>query len=161
MYELQRQLQINQIPYLHKVQDSGSNLQVTCPYHKLGQERRPSAGILKKTGTFHCLACEETHTLPEVISYCFGKDDMFGKWGMKWIIKNFATVEVKERADVEIDMERSNISNKSNNMGNSDSDKSKWVSEEELDSYRYSHPYMWKLFICRKKKCKDKVVQLS
>lgn len=141
VYELQRQLQINQIPYLHKIQDSGKNLQVTCPYHKLGQERRPSAGILKSDGTFHCLACGETHTLPEVISYCFGKDDMFGKWGMKWIVKNFATVEVEDRKDVEIDMERNHTTNKNNILDSSSDNKSNYVSEEELDSYRYYHNY--------------------
>lgn len=144
VYELQRQLQINQIPYLHKIQDSGRNLQVTCPYHKSGQERRPSAGILKSDGTFHCLACGETHTLPEVISYCFGKDDMFGKWGMKWIVKNFATVEVENRKDVEIDMARDNITNKNNVLADSDNNKPNYVSEEELDSYRYYHDYWTK-----------------
>ena len=144
VYELQRQLQINQIPYLHKIQDSGRNLMVTCPYHGNGQERRPSAGILKSDGTFHCFACNEVHTLPEVISYCFGKDDMFGKWGMKWIVKNFATVEVEDRKDVEIDMGRNNITNKNNVLVNSDSNKSNYVTEEELDGYRYYHPYWTK-----------------
>ena len=144
VYELQRQLQINQIPYLHKIQDSGRNLMVTCPYHGNGQERRPSAGILKSDGTFHCFACNEVHTLPEVISYCFGKDDMFGKWGMKWIVKNFATVEVEDRKDVEIDMARNHTSNKNSILANSDNNKSNYVSEEELDSYRYYHEYWTK-----------------
>ena len=66
---------------------------------------------------------------------------MFGKWGMKWIIKNFATVEIEERKDVEIDMGRNNITNKNNVLVNSDSNKSNYVTEAELDSYRYYHPY--------------------
>lgn len=139
--ELQRQLAINHIPYLQKSHDAGRNIQVQCPYHGNGQERRPSAGILKKDGTFHCFACGAVHTLPEVISYVFGKDDMFGKWGMKWILKNFATVKVEEREDVEIDLERNNISNKSDVLDSSDSNKSNYVTEEELDSYRYYHKY--------------------
>lgn len=144
VYELQRQLQINQIPYLHKIQDSGRNLMCTCPYHGNGQERRPSAGILKEDGTFHCFACNEVHTLPEVVSYCFGKDDMFGKWGMKWIVKNFATVSIEERKDVEIDMERNHTTNKNSILASSDNNKSNYVSEEELDSYRYYHDYWTK-----------------
>lgn len=140
--ELQRQLAINQIPYLQKTINSGRNIQVQCPYHGNGQERRPSAGIKKDDGTFHCFACGEVHTLPEVISYVFGKDDMFGAWGMKWIIKNFATVQVEERTDVEIDLERNNITNKNNILDSSISDKSNtFVTEEELDSYRYYHQY--------------------
>ena len=61
--ELKRQLTINKIPYLHTIKDSGENIQVSCPYHKSGQEKRPSAGIRKSDGTFHCFACGETHIL--------------------------------------------------------------------------------------------------
>lgn len=143
--ELQRQLAINKIPYLQKIHDSGRNIQVQCPYHGNGQERRPSAGILKKDGTFHCFACGEVHTLPEVISYVFDKDDMFGKWGMRWILKNFATVKVEERADVEIDLERNHTTNKNSVLDNSaDNKHSSFVTEEELDSYRYYHEYWTK-----------------
>ena len=139
--ELQKELHINNIPLIKDIKDVGDDIMITCPYHSNGQERRPSAGIRKSDGLFHCFACGEVHTLPEVISYCFDKNDMFGKWGMKWIIKNFATVEIEERKDVEIDMGRNNITNKNNVLVNSDSNKSNYVTEAELDSYRYYHPY--------------------
>ena len=140
--ELQSQLAINNIPYLTRCRDSGNDIMVQCPYHGMGQERKPSAGIRKTDGQFHCFACGETHTLPEVISHCFGyTDDILGKQGFKWIMKNFATVQVEERKDVEIDLERNNTTNKNRVLGNSDSDKSKWVSEEELAEYRYYHKY--------------------
>ena len=64
-----------------------------------------------------------------------------GTWGWTWLLKNFATVEVEERKDVEIDLERSNTTNKNRVLDNSDSDKSKWVSEKELAEYRYYHKY--------------------
>ena len=133
VYELQRQLQINNIPLLHKIQDSGRNLMVTCPYHGNGQERKPSAGILKEDGTFHCFACGEVHTLPEVVSYCFDKDDILGKWGMGWIMRNFATVSIEERKDVELDISRE--------RKKPQKEAHKYVSEDELDSYRYYHKY--------------------
>lgn len=139
--ELQRQLAINKIPYLQKSIDSGKNIMVQCPYHGNGQERRPSAGIKKSDGTFHCFACNEVHTLPEVISYCFGKDDMFGRWGMKWIIKNFVSIAVEEREDVEIDLERNHTSHKNSILDNYNTNKSNVVTETELDSYRYYHEY--------------------
>ena len=141
--ELRRQLANNQIPYLQKMQDSGRNIMVQCPYHGNGQERKPSAGIRKSDGILHCFACGEVHTLPEVISYCFGWDDMFGQQGMKWLVRNFATVQIEEREDVEIDLARNDATHKNNVLGNSDSDKPQWVNEEELDSYRYYHKY-WK-----------------
>ena len=139
--ELQRQLTINKIPYLQKTQDSGKDIMVQCPFHGNGQERRPSAGIRKSDGMLHCFACHTVHTLPEVISYVFGKDDMFGQYGTKWLVKNFGTVQIEERKDVEIDVSRSNLTTKNDMVDISDSNKSKWVSEEELDSYRYYHKY--------------------
>lgn len=144
--ELQRQLAINKIPLLQKTKDVGKDIQVQCPYHGNGQERKPSAGIRKSDGMFHCFACNEVHSLQEVISYCFGyTDDLLGNFGWKWLNKNFSAVEVEERQDVKIDLERNNISNKgsvgNNKLDNSDSNKSVFVSEEELDNYRYYHKY--------------------
>lgn len=141
--ELRRQLANNQIPLLQKMQDSGRNIMVQCPFHGNGQERKPSAGIRKSDGILHCFACGEVHTLPEVVSHCFGWDDMFGQQGMKWLVRNFATVQIEEREDVEIDLARNNIADKDNVLVGGDSDKPQWVSEEELDSYRYYHPYMF------------------
>lgn len=133
--ELQSQLTINGIQLLQKTKDGPENIQVQCPYHKNGQERRPSAGIRKSDGLFHCMACGETHTLQEMISYCFGHyDDLLGSFGWNWLLKNFAVTEVEERKDVDIDFSRNMRTVKSVT----------YVSEEELDSYRYTHPYMYK-----------------
>jgi DNA primase len=66
---------------------------------------------------------------------------MFGQQGMKWLIRNFTAIRIEERQDVQIDLERNNTANKNNALGNNNSDKSQWVSEEELDSYRYYHSY--------------------
>ena len=88
--ELQSQLRINHINLLQKVINTTDNVMVSCPYHKDGQERKPSAGIRKTDGTFHCFTCGEVHTLQEVISHCFGYyDDLVGSFGWKWLTKNF------------------------------------------------------------------------
>ena len=148
LYELQAQLFINHISLLQKIRDSGDDIMIQCPYHGNGQERKPSAGIRKSDGLFHCFACGETHSLQEVISHCFGKtDDLLGTFGWTWLIKNFATMQIEERKDVEIDFERNNVSSKANvgdsKLDISDNSKSVYITEEELDSYRYYHPY-WK-----------------
>ena len=141
--ELVSQLRANNIPFISKQRNSGEHIQITCPYHSNGMERKPSAGIRKSDGVFHCFACGEIHTLPEIISHCFGHDeDLIGTWGWQWLLKNFATVQVEERKDVEIDFRRSNMADK--NSIKADKINNNWVTEEELDKYRYIHPYMYK-----------------
>ena len=145
--ELVSQLRVNNIPLIAKQRDSGDHIQITCPYHSNGMERKPSAGLRKSDGIFHCFACGEVHSLPEVISHCFGHDeDLIGTWGWTWLLKNFAIVQVEERKDVVLDFGSRSIgyvnrSNQNNNRFNGDK---RYITEEELDKYRYTHPYMYK-----------------
>ena len=82
--ELQTQLRLNGIELLQTAKSSGDDIMIQCPYHGNGQEKRPSAGIRKSDGIFHCFACGEIHTLAEVVSHCFGKDET-GVFGWKWL----------------------------------------------------------------------------
>ena len=148
--ELKRQLANAGIQRFSKITDGTTDIMVCCPYHKDGQERRPSAGIRKSDGMFHCLACGETHSLSEMISNCFGYTDTFGSYGHKWLAQNFANAEIEEREDIELDLERiSHIDKRAvirdNNIssGNSEWNSGAFVSEEELKSYRYIHKYMY------------------
>lgn len=137
--ELVAQLRANGILYLEKMKETSTHVQIQCPYHGEGRERRPSAGIRKSDGVFHCFACGEVHSLPEVVSYCFGKtDDTIGKFGWSWLLKNFATVTIEERKDVDFDLRRDKV-DKKDASGNT-----RFVTEEELDGYRYYHPYWTK-----------------
>lgn len=129
--ELQSQLHAQGISLLNKTLSTPADIMVTCPYHKNGQERKPSAGIRKSDGLFHCLACGETHSLPEMISNCFGYSDPMVGWS--WLRKHFISVSVSERKPLDLDLSR-NISQK----------RPEYVSESELDGYRYLHPYMTK-----------------
>ena len=143
--ELKTQLVLNQIPLLSKLKDSGDDIMVQCPYHGDGQERRPSAGIRKSDGTFHCFACGETHSLPEVITHCFGHvEDLVGIFGYRWLCKNFATVAVEDRKPIELNLSRTH-----------ERGKVEYVSEEELNKYRYYHPY-WK----KRKITDERIIEL-
>ncbi len=162
--ELQSQLRLNGIQLLQKVRNTPKDIMIQCPYHGDGQERRPSAGLRKSDGQFHCFACGETHSLQEVISHCFGHyEDVLGSFGWKWLCKNFASVEVEERKDVELDFYRAGVSTFSSAdcLGDARGQKEHtktvgragkssasvgqiFVSEEELDRYRYTHPYWTK-----------------
>lgn len=143
--ELKKQIELNGFPYFQKgYRPSGNSIQIQCPFHGDGQERKPSAGIRKSDGMFHCFACNEIHSLPEVISYCLGYDDMLGKEGWKWLLKNFATIQKEERKDVEIDYSRHAHSRKTDRLDVIDSSQLTCITEEELDSYRYYHKYWTK-----------------
>ena len=134
--ELQSQLHANNIDLINIVKDTPDNIMIQCPYHKGGTERRPSAGIRKSDGLFNCLACHEVHTLPEVISHCFGHfDDMVGAFGWNWLLKNFASVSIETRQDIQLDFNR-NSKKETDVCAN-------YIQEDELDSYRYIHPYMY------------------
>lgn len=136
--ELVSQLRANGSQLISKQRNSGDHIQITCPYHSNGMERKPSAGIRKSDGVFHCFACGEVHSLQEVISHCFGHyDDLIGKWGWQWLLRNFATVEVEERKDVDLDFSRNSV------VRNRSVYRNQFVTEEELDKYRYTHPYMY------------------
>ena len=162
LLELKQQLSYNGVQLFHKIEpgnELNKDVQVCCPYHKEGQEKRPSAGFRKKDGLFHCFTCGEVHSLPEVISHCFGKNDN-GLFGWNWLLKNYVTVEREERKDVCLDFRRNRngVLYKgrngidSSNVNNNDC--TLFVSEEELDKYRYTHPYMYK------RKLTDEIIEL-
>lgn len=144
LIELRKQLELNGVKRFAKFIDSGKNIQTNCPFHKEGQERKPSFGINKNTGECHCFGCGWSGTLSEMISNCFGKDD-FGDYGNKWLIRNFLSIAVESRPDIDVDFcRRRKIT----------SETKKYISEKELDSYRYTHPYMYK------RKLTDEIIDL-
>lgn len=132
--ELRDQLSANGVQRFSKMFDSGDNIMVQCPYHSNGQEHKPSAGIRKSDGFLNCLACGKKVTLDEMIANCFGYNDPV--WGYRWLIQNFNTVEVEERKDIELDLDR--------NKKDMSSYTQFFIPESELDGYRYYHPYMRK-----------------
>ena len=131
--ELVSQLRANGIPYIQKMVPTTTDIQVCCPYHNGGLERRPSAGIRRSDGLFHCFACGEVHSLQEVISHCFSKDSD-GLFGWNWLLKNFVSVEVENRKPLNLNYTRNEAV----------SQQETFVTEEELDKYRYYHPYWTK-----------------
>ena len=83
--------------------------------------------------THNCFTCGYTVTLPTFISNCFGRHDG-GNYGKKWLLKHFASVDGISDRKLNINLSRDNFKENKQN----------YVSEEELESYRYIHPYMYK-----------------
>lgn len=119
----------NGIRYLKEIKNGQDNIQVTCPYHKEGNEKKASAGISTKDGVFHCFTCGKVRTFTQVLSYCLGSSDN-GETGKQWLINNLESNEMQTRL---LD----------NNLSREEKS-SQFISEEELDKYRYYHPYMYK-----------------
>lgn len=113
-----------------EIKRTTTELMCTCPFHKNGQERKPSFGINLDTGVYHCFTCGESGNFPELVSKCFGHYDD-GAFGLKWINNNFSAEQYTQRPENIFKKRTSYVA-------------PKYVSEEELDEYRYYHPYMWK-----------------
>jgi len=143
LVELRRQLAENGIKRFAKINDCGDDIMVCCPFHKDGQESKPSMGIRKADGVSHCLACDETMGLDRLIARCFGYEDR--NWGYHWLTQNFLSVGVSDRVAIEINVARANVADKNTVLGyNNPNQPLLAVSEEELDSYRYTHEYLYK-----------------
>lgn len=134
---LRFQLEEQGIKRFQGIKKTGNDIMTHCPIHKGGQERRPSCGI--KTagdgkvpiGQVHCFTCGYSASLQQMISDVFGVKD-YGNFGAQWLIKNFVTLEIQVRPDLNLALERGSPKKNIN-----------YVSEEELDSYRFYHPYMF------------------
>lgn len=132
----------------HIFRNNGENIQTNCPFHKGGQERKPSFGINGEKDKCHCFACGWSGSIEEMISEIFGYMDD-GKFGKRWLIKRFNTVEIETRPNI---MEGFNgrpsdiyNHNRHNNICDSEHNRDcdRYIRELELDKYRYIHPYMY------------------
>ena len=77
--------------------------------------------------------CNTSCSLEQLIGRCFGVDDL-GQYGLNWLKNNFLG-DILQQRDIYIDTDRKVLKNDF---------KEQYVSEKELDSYRYDHPYQSK-----------------
>lgn len=124
---------------LRKIKRTGDNIMVCCPVHNHGQERKPSCGIstrdgkFSKAGTVHCFACGYVDTLEGFVEKCFGITEP--GFGINWLRDNFISGEEYVRPALDIDVSRDKPKKTGWNLP--------YVTEQELASYRYYHPYMY------------------
>lgn len=133
----------------HQFRHNGDNIQTSCPFHKNGQERKPSFGVSGEIDKCHCFACGWSGTIEEMISELYGYQDE-GKFGKRWLIKRFNTVEIETRKNIMEGFNGRNIKRdilgdrcSSNICGRISNNSATFISDEELEKYRYVHPYMY------------------
>ncbi len=143
----------------HIFRNNGENVQTNCPFHKGGQERKPSFGVNGEIDKCHCFACGWSGTIEEMISELYGYQDE-GKFGKRWLIKRFNTVEIETRPNImegfngrdnnnftDVDITDANsfvsIFKQHSQRDKASKRYSEGITDEELDKYRYIHPYMY------------------
>ena len=142
----------------HQFRHNGENVQTSCPFHKNGQERKPSFGVNGEIDRCHCFSCSWSGTIEEMISELYGYQDE-GKFGKRWLIKRFNTVEIETRPNIMDGFSARNNRlndrniNRLDNLNNNPVDNT-YISDEELDKYRYIHPYMYE------RKMDDRVIEI-
>jgi len=110
-----------------------NNIMVNCPFHKDGQERRPSFGISRVDGMCHCFTCGWAGPFDEMVSNILGYDDA-GAYGRKWLARNFLTLSLETREPLNLPLSRNVVAEAKPTFG---------FTEKELQKYRYYHPYMY------------------
>ena len=149
---------------LHKMEESGlirlhkkngDFYMIYCPMHSDGNERHPSCGVLLhdqyragKTypeGWVHCFTCGWSKSLPDTIGEILKRHNMSGS-GMDWLkqyVPNFDDSDfdfllpksVVRKLNTKFALQAfADIANKVED---------KFISEEELQEYRYTVPYMY------------------
>lgn len=163
LMELKNQLALNGVYRFKEFKTITNHIQFNCPMHKDGQEKSPSCGItttdikyndgkIVPAGTVHCFTCGYTANLNEMISNLFGYDDN-GLFGNQWLAKNFVTLSVENRPELKLDLDR-HKKNKNIKDVTKTTNPQNYITEEELDSYRYIHPYMYT------RKLTDEIIEL-
>ena len=119
--------------YFKHIRQMVDNIQITCPFHKDGQENKPSASIRitdndkSYVGLFSCFTCHESMSLNEVIKRLLGdlydEDEVNRKFNLNVIQAKQQLIEKPNRVLFKI---------KSNSF----------VSRKDIQNFKFYHPYL-------------------
>ncbi len=136
----------------------GRYYSIYCPFHNNGNERKPSCGVLLQEewrngkkypqGLFHCFTCHYAKSLPDAITDIL-RTHKVSKLGLDWLFEN---VPGFDESSVDFDyLIPKDLMTQINNQyalkfinSQINSNANKYVSEEELSSYRFCVDYMYK-----------------
>lgn len=96
-------------------------LMVSCPYHKNGQEKKPSA-MIRNDGSFYCFACDAKKNVSNLIY------DILGVDATEYMQQHWDSVALRQR--------KFNIGLKQQ------SSTTQYVSREEVERYKMYHTYL-------------------
>ena len=147
---------LEELEYVRLSKITGDYYTVYCPFHKNGQERKPSCGVLLRdqykngqkypAGFWHCFTCGAAKTMTEAVTEIL-KSKNISKSGLDWLKENIEGFEsevefeslipedlflnVNDKFAVDYILKQTQKSSES------------FVPEEELATYRFTVPYMY------------------
>lgn len=138
---------------------------IHCPFHKDGQERKPSCGVLLKdiyrggrrwkAGTYHCFTCGTVKSFQEgvrYILYTYCKDNEIRQELMSKLDDD---LELDDDALLPSDMvDALSAKFAVESIQRMQQPEQTFISEEELASYRYTVPYMYE------RKLTDEIIEM-
>ncbi len=131
LFKLKTELELTEILRFKTIKDASRNIQTNCPFHKGGNEKKPSFGIQKENGDCHCFTCGWSGNIFNLISNLFEINDS-GEFGKKWCLRHFNSTVIEQRI-VQVTQPRRQIEKKA----------IQFVTEQELEKYRVYHNYMY------------------
>ena len=150
----------------------GDYYSVYCPIHKEGKERKPSCGVARHdmwragkhipAGFCHCFQCSLAKPLPDTITEILKMKGINSKSGLDWLKENVPGFEPEVEMDMLVPAElKDKIEGKFTRSNNTierlkeiTNSQTTYVSEEELQKYRYTCDYMYK------RRMTDEVIEL-
>lgn len=124
--DLKLELAKSGLTYFKTIKNTNDYVMTQCPYHKNGNEKKPSCGFRKDSGYMHCFTCGEKHSLDEVIKYLMKED------GLEWLSNNYSNMEYVNDRKVDL-----NFKDKKDKIDIS------YIDSSEIAKYRKFHPYMF------------------
>lgn len=134
---------------------TGNWYTIYCPFHNMGNEKKPSCGVLLKDeyrngkkypqGLFHCFSCGTVKTMQEAVTELI-KSHNLGTDGLKWLSENVPGFEIDANFEYLVPPNMmSDLSNKYaiDYIKSNTSGIQSYVTEEELKKYRFTVPYMY------------------
>lgn len=134
----------------------GNYMQIYCPFHNDGNERKPSCGVLlheeirngKKypQGWTHCFSCGFAKSLPDMVTELL-KIYNINKSGLDWLHENIPDFDSNNKNfELLIPSDTMDLINEQyaiSYIQTYTESNLQYISENELSSYRFTIPYMY------------------
>lgn len=119
---------------------NGNDIQTNCPFHT---DNKPSFGIDRRTGVWHCFSCNRKGNLISLVKQVLELKTY--DLAKQWLIDNFqSTLYTDEglqefKDTIQRKLKGVNVEKKESKLKG----KVVYVSDDELKSYKYYHQYMF------------------
>lgn len=147
---------LEELQYVRLSRITGDYYTVYCPFHKDGQERKPSCGVLLReqykngqrypAGWWHCFTCQKSYNMADAVTEIL-KSKNVSKSGLEWLKENIDGFEPDREFESLIPEDLFlNVNDKfavDYILKQTQQSTQQFVSEEELASYRFTVPYMY------------------